>query len=113
MYDWIVDSISKKGDKCFAVYVLLLGFFFSSYFASEALVFNSGLLAITHFWCTYWKLSCTSIDHSGAISLVWTTHGFYPYFKGFFMLNKLCLLCAIDFCFCSIFLLILLISSCK
>ena len=62
-------------------------------------MFNSGLLAIARFWCTYWKLSCTSIDHSGAISLVWTTHGFYPYFKGFSTLNKLCLLCAIDFCF--------------
>ena len=90
-----------------------LSFFFSSYFASEALVFNSGLLAIARFWCTYWKLSCTSSDHSEAISLVWTTRGFYPYFKGFSMLNKLCLLCAIDLCFCSIFLLVLLISSCK
>ena len=75
------------------------GLSFSSYFASEALVFNYGLLAIARFWCTYWKLSCTSIDHSGAISLVWTTCGFYPYFKGFSTLNKLCLLCAIDFLF--------------
>ena len=88
-------------------------FLFSSYFALEALVFDSRLLAIARFWCTYWKLSCTSIDHSGAISLVWTTRGFYPYFKGFSTLNKLCLLCAIDFCFCAIFLLVLLISSCK
>ena len=94
---------------CFAFVV----FFFSSYFALEALVFNSGLLAIARFWCTYWKLSCTSIDHSGAIFLVWTTRGFYPYFKGFSTLNKLCLLCAIDFCFCVIFLLVLLISSSK
>ena len=88
-------------------------FLFSSYFALEALVFDSRLLAIARFWCTYWKLFCTSIDHSGAISLVWTTRGFYPYFKGFSTLNKLCLLCAIDFCFCAIFLLVLLISSYK
>ena len=54
-------------------------FLFSSYFALEALVFDSRLLAIARFWCTYWKLSCTSIDHSGAISLVWTTRGFYPW----------------------------------
>ena len=45
-------------------------FLFSSYFVLEALVFDSRLLAIARFWCTYWKLSCTSIDHSGAISLV-------------------------------------------
>ena len=76
-------------------------------------MFNSGLLAIAHFWCTYWKLSCTSIDHSGAISLVWMTRGFYPYFNRFSTLNKLCLLCVIDFRFCSIFLLVLLISSSK
>ena len=30
-----------------------LGLSFSSYFASEALVFNYGLLAIARFWCTY------------------------------------------------------------
>ena len=71
-------------------------FLFSSFFASEALMFNSGFLAIARFWCTYWKLSYTSIDHSEAIYLVWTTCGFYPYFKGFSTLNKLCLLCAID-----------------
>ena len=88
-------------------------FLFSSYFTWEALIFNSGLLVIARFWCTYWKLSCTSIDHSGVISLVWTIRGFYPYFKGFFTLNKLCLLCAIDFCFYSIFLLVILVSFCK
>ena len=76
---------------CFAFEVFL--FFFSSYFALEALVFNSGLLAIVRFWCTVWKLSCTSIDYNGVISLVWTARGFYPYFKGFSTLNKLSFVC--------------------
>ena len=57
--------------------------FFSSYFASEALLFNSALLAIARFWCTYWKISCTSIDYSGTISLVWTTVVFILTLRGF------------------------------
>jgi len=39
--------------------------------------------------CYWLRLYCTLVDHSGAISLVWTTRVFYPWFEGFSMLKIL------------------------
>ena len=39
--------------------------------------------------CYWLRLFCTLVDHSEAISLVWTTRGFYPWFEGFFTLKIL------------------------
>jgi len=39
--------------------------------------------------CYWLRLFCTLVDHSGAISLVWTTRGFYPWFEGFSTLKIL------------------------
>ena len=46
-------------------------------------------------------------------SLIWIIRGFYPCIKEFFILNKLCLLCALDFYFTFYILLILLTYFCK
>ena len=47
----------------------------------------------------FWILSCIFIAYISVISLVWTTRDFYPCITGFSTLNKLCLLCALDFYF--------------
>ena len=39
--------------------------------------------------CYWLRLFCTLVDHSGAISLVWTTRGFYHWFEGFSTLKIL------------------------
>jgi len=39
--------------------------------------------------CYWLRLFCTLVDHSEAISLVWTTRGFYPWFEGFSTLKIL------------------------
>ena len=39
--------------------------------------------------CYWLRLFCTFVDHSEAISLVWTTRGFYPWFEGFSTLKIL------------------------
>jgi len=39
--------------------------------------------------CYWLRLFCTLVDHSGTISLVWTTRGFYPWFEGFSTLKIL------------------------
>ena len=62
---------------------------------------------------TCWRFSCTFIDYSEVISLVWMTRSFYPCIKRFFTLNNLCLLCALNFYFTLYILLVFLIGCCK
>ena len=69
----------------------ILGFYLLVSIISLGVYFD--LVIYSMFQCTYWRLSCIFVDYSGVISLVWTTHGFYPCIKGFCTLNKLCLLC--------------------
>ena len=87
-------------------------FLFSSYFALEALVFNSGLLAHV-----FGVLIGNSLVPLLIIVELFLCSGRPVVFtltkRGFSTLNKLCLLCAIDLCFYAIFLLVFLISSCK
>jgi len=50
------------------------------------------------------RLFCTLVDHSGAISLVWTTRDFYPWFEGFSTLKILVPLFVllVIYCCCSL-----------
>ena len=76
-------------------------------------MFSFGLTICNMFQYTCWRFSCTIIDYSEVIYLTWTTYSFYPCIKRFFTLNKLCLLCVLDFYFAFYILLVFLMGSYK
>ena len=56
---------------------------------------------------------CTLVDHSEAISLFWTTRGFYPWFERFSTLKILVPLFVLWWFIITALWLLLLINSCK
>jgi len=97
---------------------LALKQFFRVFFISLVLVckpyYFVVLASCWHYLCiTFWDSLVPVFDYSRAISLVHTTRGLYPYIKGFSMLKYRCSLMSFICFSVVIYLLLLLIYSCK
>jgi len=84
----IVDTRSELGDINFALQQWYYRFSSCSSLFWKLCCFVIWLGFGTNL-CYWLRLFCTLVDHSGAISLVWTTRGFYPWFEGFSTLKIL------------------------
>ena len=79
----------KLGDINFALQQWFVDVFLPSSFLFWKLCCFVIWLGVGTYLCYWLRLFCTLVDHSEAISLVWTTRGFYPWFEGFSTLKIL------------------------